>query len=99
MLDALVTATFWIAIAKIAWIDILLSGDNAVVIALASRDLPPDRQRQAIVFGSLGAIVLRIILIFFAVALLDLARSCWSGSASSCCGAKTRSRTSTRRRT
>jgi len=72
MLDALVTAAFWIAIAKIAWIDILLSGDNAVVIALAARDLPAERQKQAIIFGSLGAIVLRIVLIFFAVALLNL---------------------------
>jgi YjbE family integral membrane protein len=72
MIDDLVSATFWIAIAKIVWIDILLSGDNAVVIALAARNLSAQRQKQAIVFGSLGAIVLRVVLIFFAVALLGL---------------------------
>jgi YjbE family integral membrane protein len=72
MIDELATAPFWLAIGKIAWIDLLLSGDNAVVIALAARNLPPDRQRQAVVLGSLGAIVLRIVLIFFAVALLGL---------------------------
>jgi len=72
MIDELATAPFWLAIGKIAWIDLLLSGDNAVVIALAARNLPPERQRQAVVLGSLGAIVLRIVLIFFAVALLGL---------------------------
>ena len=72
MIDDLASAAFWIAIAKVVWINILLSGDNAVVIALAARNLPPLRQKQAIVFGSLGAIVLRIVLIFFAVALLAL---------------------------
>ncbi len=72
MIDDLSSAAFWLAIGKIVWIDILLSGDNAVVIALAARNLSSQRQRQAIVFGSLGAIVLRIVLIFFAVALLTL---------------------------
>ena len=72
MIDDFASAAFWIAIGKIVWIDILLSGDNAVVIALAARNLPARRQRQAIVFGSLGAIVLRVVLIFFAVALLTL---------------------------
>jgi YjbE family integral membrane protein len=73
MIEELTAAPFWLAIAKIAWIDILLSGDNAIVIALAARNLPPERQRQAIIIGSAGAIVLRIVLIFFAVALLQLA--------------------------
>ncbi len=72
MLADFATASFWIAIGKIVWIDILLSGDNAVVIALASRNLSERHQRQAIVYGSLGAIVLRVALVFFAVALLDL---------------------------
>ena len=70
MLDMLATADFWIDLAKIILINIVLSGDNAVVIALASRSLPPRQQKQAIVFGSLGAIVLRIVLTFFAVVLL-----------------------------
>jgi len=72
MLEDLVAAPFWIAIVKIAWIDLLLSGDNAVVIALAARDLPAERQKQAVILGSLGAIALRLVLIFFAVALLEL---------------------------
>ena len=72
MIDDLIAAPFWLAIAKIVWIDVLLSGDNAVVIALAARNLPPERQRQAVILGSAGAIVLRIVLVFFAVALLTL---------------------------
>ena len=70
MIADLSSAPFWLAIGKIVWIDILLSGDNAVVIALAARNLSAHRQKQAIIFGSLAAIVLRIVLIFFAVALL-----------------------------
>ena len=72
MIDELTMAPFWLAIAKIAWIDVLLSGDNAIVIALAARNLPAARQRQAVVLGSIGAIALRIGLVFFAVALLAL---------------------------
>jgi YjbE family integral membrane protein len=69
----LVTSTFfWVTLAQIMMINIVLSGDNAVVIALASRSLPPRQQKQAILFGSLGAIVLRIVLTFFAVMLLGL---------------------------
>jgi YjbE family integral membrane protein len=63
---------FWIALAQIILINIVLSGDNAVVIALACRSLPAHQQRKAIVFGSVGAIVLRVILTFFAVYLLSL---------------------------
>ena len=63
---------FWIALSQIILINIVLSGDNAVVIAMASRSLAPSQQKKAIVFGSLGAIVLRIILTFFAVYLLTL---------------------------
>lgn len=71
-MEELASAPFWLAIGKIAWIDVLLSGDNAVVIALAARNLSPDRQKKAVILGSAGAIVLRIVLIFFAVALLTL---------------------------
>jgi YjbE family integral membrane protein len=63
---------FWIALLQIIMINIVLSGDNAVVIALASRSLPPAQQKQAIIFGSVGAIVLRIVLTFFAIMLLTL---------------------------
>jgi YjbE family integral membrane protein len=62
---------FWLALGQIILINIVLSGDNAVVIALASRSLPPHQQTKAIVFGSVGAIVLRVILTFFAVYLLQ----------------------------
>jgi YjbE family integral membrane protein len=62
---------FWLALGQIILINIVLSGDNAVVIALASRSLPPLQQKRAILFGSVGAIVLRIILTFFAVFLLE----------------------------
>ncbi len=63
---------FWIALSQIVLINIVLSGDNAVVIALACRSLPPHQQKKAIVFGSVGAIVLRVVLTFCAVMLLDL---------------------------
>jgi YjbE family integral membrane protein len=63
---------FWVALFQIILINIVLSGDNAVVIALACRSLPPKQQRNAIMFGSVGAIVLRVILTFFAVYLLTL---------------------------
>ena len=62
---------FWVTMGQIIMINILLSGDNAVVIALASRNLPAKQQKQAILLGSLGAIVLRVILTFFAVVLLS----------------------------
>lgn len=63
---------FWTALLKIIGINIVLSGDNAVVIALASRSLPPRQQKQAIFWGSGAAIVMRIVLTLFAVALLAL---------------------------
>ena len=63
---------FWVALLQIIVINIMLSGDNAVVIALASRSLPPQQQKKAIIFGSVGAIVLRVVLTFFAVLLLEL---------------------------
>ena len=50
-MEMLQTAEFWIGLLKIIWINIILSGDNAVVIALAARSLPPHQQKQAIMFG------------------------------------------------
>jgi YjbE family integral membrane protein len=72
MLEMLVTAQFWVDVAKIIMIDLLLSGDNAVVIALACRNLPVDQRKRGILFGVVGAIVLRVVLTFFAVSLLSL---------------------------
>ena len=63
---------FWTALAKIIGVNIVLSGDNAVVIALAARSLPPKQQKKAIFWGSGAAIILRIVLTMFAVALLSL---------------------------
>jgi len=63
---------FWFAVLKIVGIDIVLSGDNAVVIALAARSLPPRHQKLAVFWGTGAAIVLRLTLIFFALALLKL---------------------------
>jgi YjbE family integral membrane protein len=63
---------FWIGLLKIIWINIILSGDNAVVIALAARSLPPEQQKKAILFGSGAAVVLRIGLTIVAVKLLQL---------------------------
>ena len=67
------SALFWIALLKIIGVNIILSGDNAVVIALAARSLPPTQQKQAIFWGSGAAIVMRIVLTMFAVVLLQLA--------------------------
>ncbi len=63
---------FWIGLLKIIWINIILSGDNAVVIALAARSLPPVQQKKAIAFGSGAAVVLRIVLTVVAAKLLEL---------------------------
>lgn len=71
-MEMLSSSFFWVTLGQIMMINIVLSGDNAVVIAMASRSLPPRQQRQAILFGSFGAIFLRIVLTFFAVMLLDL---------------------------
>ncbi len=72
MLEMLTTGTFWLAVAQIIAIDILLGGDNAVVIALACRRLPEEQRKRGIFWGAIGAIVLRIALIFFALQLLEL---------------------------
>jgi YjbE family integral membrane protein len=71
-MEMLTSPEFWIAVGQIILIDILLGGDNAVVIALACRKLPPAQRTQGILWGTAGAIVLRIILIFFALKLLAI---------------------------
>lgn len=63
---------FMVALSKIMMVNIVLSGDNAVVIAMASRCLPPKQQKMAILWGSAGAIGLRVILTVVAVALLQI---------------------------
>ena len=65
-------ADFWVAVAQIIMIDIVLGGDNAVVIALACRKLPPKQRTMGILWGTAGAILLRVVLIFFALTLLAI---------------------------
>jgi len=62
----------WVAIGEIIIIDILLGGDNAVIIALACRNLPERQRRLGIIWGAAGAILLRVVLISVAVALLEV---------------------------
>src|SRR5258706_3429435 len=71
-MEELLTQAFWIGLLKIIGVNIVLSGDNAVVIALAARSLPPRQQKQAILWGAGAAVILRIILTIFAVKLLAL---------------------------
>ncbi len=71
-MEFLQSADFWIGLMKIVWINIILSGDNAVVIALAARSLPPHQQKKAVLFGSGAAVVLRIALTVVAAKLLQL---------------------------
>ncbi len=63
---------FWIGLLKIVWINIILSGDNALVIALAARSLPADQRKWAVFWGSGAAVVLRIALTVVAAKLLEL---------------------------
>ena len=72
---------FWTALLKIIGVNIVLSGDNAVVIALAARSLPQKQQKQAIFWGAGAAIALRIVLTLFAVRLLELEWLKLAGSA------------------
>lgn len=71
-MELLQSADFWIGLVKIIWINIILSGDNAVVIALAARSLPPQQQRKAIFWGTAAAVILRVALTVVAAKLLEL---------------------------
>ncbi|NEN76279.1 TerC family protein [Pelistega sp. NLN82] len=62
----------WGVVGGIVLIDILLGGDNAVIIALASRNLEKSKRMQGILWGTFGAIAMRIVLIFFAMQLLNI---------------------------
>ncbi len=63
---------FWMTVFQIILIDLLLGADNAIVIALACRGLPEQQRRLGVIYGTAGAIVLRVLLIVFALALLSL---------------------------
>ena len=62
----------WVAVLQIILIDILLGGDNAVVIALACRNLDPSLRFKGVLYGAAGAILLRVILIAFAVTIMNI---------------------------
>jgi YjbE family integral membrane protein len=64
---------FWLAVFQIIWIDVLLSGDNAVVIALACRKLPPNQRLWGIVLGTIVAITLRVVFAGAITALMKMA--------------------------
>ena len=66
------TSQFWLGLGAIIWVNIILSGDNAVVIALAARSLPEKQQKQAVFWGAAAAVLLRIVLTLVAVELLRL---------------------------
>lgn len=72
IMDFLFVTDFWIAVGQIILIDVLLGGDNAVVIALACRGLPQKQRLAGILWGTAGAVGLRVILIFFALTLLKI---------------------------
>jgi YjbE family integral membrane protein len=71
-MEALTSGAVWGALGAIIVANILLSGDNAVVIAMAARSLPPQQQRKAILYGSAAAIVMRIVLTIVAVQMLQV---------------------------
>lgn len=62
----------WLIIGKIILVDILLGGDNALIIALACKDLPKDKRSQGVIWGTVGAIAIRVLLIFFFLSLVKL---------------------------
>lgn len=63
---------WFVALGSILLINLVLSGDNAVIIAMASKNLPVEQRKMAIIWGSAGAVVLRIVLTFIAAYLLDI---------------------------
>ena len=68
----LTSTVFWVAVGQIILIDIVLSGDNAVVIALACRNLTPEQRKTGIFWGVAGAIGLRVVLTVFAALVMNL---------------------------
>jgi YjbE family integral membrane protein len=71
-MEELMTTQFWTGLLVIIWVNIILSGDNAVVIALAARSLPPHQQKKAVFWGAGAAVAMRIVLTIVAVELLKL---------------------------
>ncbi len=80
-MDAFMTPEFWSALAAIVVIDLVLAGDNAIVIALAARSLPRVHQRRAILWGTLGAVAVRASLTVAVLWLLALPGLMFAGGA------------------
>src|SRR5262245_59279541 len=70
LLNELQTTQFWVGLWQIILVNIVLSGDNAVVIALAARSLPPHQQKKAVQWGAGAAVMMRIVLTIIAVEML-----------------------------
>jgi YjbE family integral membrane protein len=70
--NEMATTTFWVAVGKIIWINVLLSGDNALVIALACRGLAPRQRLWGMIFGAAAAVILRIIFTGIVATLMEL---------------------------
>jgi YjbE family integral membrane protein len=70
--NEMATTTFWVAVGKIIWINVLLSGDNALVIALACRGLAPRQRMWGMIFGAAAAVLLRIIFTGIVASLMEL---------------------------
>jgi YjbE family integral membrane protein len=70
--NEMATTTFWVAVGKIIWINVLLSGDNALVIALACRGLAPRQRLGGMIFGAAAAVILRIIFTGIVATLMEL---------------------------
>lgn len=71
-MEMLQSPDFWVGLVKIIWINTILSGDNAVVIALAARTLPPRHQKLAVIWGSAAAVVLLVLFTIGAAKLMEL---------------------------
>jgi YjbE family integral membrane protein len=70
LIAEVMTTQFWLGLMTIIWVNIILSGDNAVVIALAARSLPEHQQKKAVMYGAGAAVLMRIVLTIVAVELL-----------------------------
>ncbi|WP_409178153.1 TerC family protein [Brevibacillus fortis] len=71
-MDLLLSPEFWTALLSIVIIDLVLAGDNALVIGMAARNLPAHQQKQAIIWGTIGAIVIRALATLAVVWLLKI---------------------------
>lgn len=72
LFDFIGTHAFWIGLVQIIWIDLILSGDNALVIALACRNLPPGQRKWGVILGTGAAVILRILFATIIVYVLDV---------------------------